>query len=105
MKYSRYNLVSIIYKDLYLYGRLQLLLLVLVLISAMLIVLVTYRTRCVVMCHEDFLLEKKYLDTEWDNLVLKEKILSNHSRVESIAVDTLNMYYADITQSNILMDL
>lgn len=105
IKIKRYDLVNIIYNDLYTYGKLQLFLLLLVLISAMLVIVVTYHTRCMIMNREELLLEKKVLDAEWNNLVLEEKILSNHSRIESIAIDILHMRYTDITQDDISGDL
>lgn len=100
VRYTRYNLIRIIYEDLCVYGCIQLLLLLLILISAILVVFVTYQTRYIVMCYEECLLEKNALDTEWNNLVLQEKILSEHSRIESIARDMLHMHYMDITQDN-----
>lgn len=103
IKYRRYNLINIIYKDLCIYGRLQLFLLLLVLLSAMLVVIVTHHTRCMITYHEELLLEKKSLDTEWNNLILEEKMLSNHNRVENIAIDILHMHYVNVTQDNILI--
>lgn len=99
---KQYNLVNIIYDDLYLYGKWQLLLLLLVLISAMLVVLVTYQTRSMIIDREKLVLEKNNLDTEWRSLILEEKILSHHNRIERIAMDKLQMHYAELTQDNTL---
>lgn len=97
---KRYNIVRIIYDDLYIYGRLQLFLLLLVFVSAILIVMITYQTRCMVMRQEELFLERRALDIEWNNLLLKEKILSEHGRVEKIAKDMLHMHYIDMTQDD-----
>ncbi|URJ32828.1 cell division protein FtsL [Candidatus Blochmannia vicinus] len=101
MKKKQYNLISIIYDDLFFHGKQQLLLLLLVLTSAMLVILVTYHTRSMIMDREKLLLEKDALDTEWRNLILEEKILSDHSRIEGIAINKLQMHYVDPTQNNI----
>lgn len=100
IKKRQYNLINIIYNDLFFYGKQQILLLLLILISAMLVILVTYHTRSMVMDREKILLEKDALDTEWRNLILEEKILSDHSRIERIAINKLRMHYVDLTQNN-----
>ncbi|WP_331828414.1 cell division protein FtsL [Candidatus Blochmannia sp. SNP] len=100
MKKRQYNLVNIIYNDLFFYGKQQLFLLLLVLTSAMLVILVTYNTRSMIMDREKIFLEKDALDTEWRNLILEEKILSDHSRIECIAINELQMHYVDPTQNN-----
>lgn len=99
MKKKQYNLINIIYNDLFFYGKQQLLLLLLVLMSAMLVILVTYHTRSMIMDREKLFLERDTLDTEWRNLILEEKILSDHSRIERIAVNKLQMHYVDPTQN------
>ncbi|WHL24960.1 MAG: cell division protein FtsL [Candidatus Blochmannia vicinus] len=100
MKKKQYSLINIIYNDLYFYGKQQLLLLFLVLVSAMLVILVTYNTRLMIMDREKIILEKDVLDIEWRNLILEEKILSDHSRIERIAINKLKMHYVDPTQNN-----
>lgn len=101
LRKKKYDLVNIIYNDLCVYGKLQLLLLLLVLISAMLVIITTYYTRCMIIHREELLLEQKALDVEWNNLICEEKILSDHSRIEKIAIDVLRMRYTDVTQDNI----
>lgn len=96
MKIKRYDFVSIIYNDLFVYGKLQLFLLLLILISSMLVILVTYRTRCMVMNYEELFLEKNALDDECNSLVLEEKILSSHDRIERVAMEVLCMHYIEI---------
>ncbi|URJ25218.1 cell division protein FtsL [Candidatus Blochmannia ocreatus (nom. nud.)] len=102
MKTAKYNLVSIIYQDIRYFGVLQIFLLLSVLITAMLVVLVTYKTRCLIMHREALFLKKENLDTEWRNLILEEKILSHQRRIERIATDTLGMCYVKSMQNNIL---
>lgn len=96
IKIRKYDLVNIIYRDLCIYGKLQLFLLLLVLISAMLVIIVTYQTRYMTMSLEALFVEKKFLDTEWNNLILEEKKLSNHNRLERIAIEELHMHYIDM---------
>lgn len=94
-KKERFNLIKIIYCDLCTY-KLQLLLLVLILISALFTIVVTYNTRHMVAYGEDLLLQKRALELEWNNLVFEEEILSNPSRIENIALNKLNMCYSDV---------
>lgn len=105
IKKKQYSLVNIIYNDLCIYGSLQLFLLLLVLISAMLVVIVTHQTRCMVIYREELLLKKRAVDIEWNSLILEEKMLSHHSRIESIATDVLHMCHVKITRDEILIDL
>ncbi|WP_159714744.1 cell division protein FtsL [Blochmannia endosymbiont of Camponotus nipponensis] len=100
MANKQYNLISIIYDDLRIYGKWQLLLFLLVLTSAMLVILVTYQTRSMIMVREKLLLEKNVLDAEWSSLILSEKMLSHYSRIERVAIDKLQMRYVDLMQDN-----
>lgn len=99
---KRYALVKIIYNDLRIYGKVQLFLLLLIIISAIAVIIVTYQTRCTMIDRENFLLEKESLLNEWNSLVLKKEVLSSHVRIERIAINKLNMRYVDSTLDNIL---
>lgn len=95
MQKLRFTLVKIIYDDLCIYGKVRLLLLLFIMVSAMLVIIVTHQTRCMIMEQDKFLLEVNMLDHEWSNLILEKKKLSNHIRVESIAIQKLQMRYTD----------
>lgn len=68
-----------------------LLLLILVLLSALAVVLSTHRTRLLIVEREHLMLERDALDIEWRNLILEENALGDHSRVERIATEKLQM--------------
>lgn len=95
IKKQRYNLVNIIGNDLYINGKLQLLLLLMIMITSILIIVITYQTRLMIMDHEKLLLEVDSLKNEWNNLIIDEKILSDSIRVEAIAIDKLKMHYVN----------
>lgn len=95
IKNHRKNLVKIIYNDLYSYGKIQLFLLLLVIISGISVVLVTYKTRCMISNREEFISKKYILECERSNLLLKKEILSNHARIEDIAMNKLHMLHLD----------
>lgn len=97
---KRYNLVRIIYDDLYFHGKMQLFLLFLIIISAILIVWITYQTRYMISNREDFFAKKHSLECEWNNLILEREILSSHIRIERIALNKLHMYYFDPVLKN-----
>ncbi len=67
-------------------GLVPLILLVLVLVSALSVVYTTQLSRQLVSRQDQLLMEKDNLDIEWRNLILEETALSEHSRVESMAI-------------------
>lgn len=44
-----------------------------------------------------------FLDIEWRNLILEENALGDHSRVERIATEKLQMQHVDPSQENIVV--
>lgn len=66
-------------------------LLVAIFSTAMAVVINTHQTRESIMekdlAHE----ERERLDNEWRNLILEENALAEHSRVQQIAIDELEM--------------
>lgn len=94
-------LIKIIYNDLRIYGKVQLFLLLSIIVSAIFTVIVTYQTRCMMIDREKFLLKKEYLENEWNNLILKKEILSDHIRIEHIAVNKLKMDYVNSVVNDI----
>lgn len=85
------NLAKVIVKDLVTVGRLPLLLLIAIFITAMAVVFTTHHTRQVISAKEQAMVERERLDNEWRNLLLEETALSEHSRVEELAEKDLDM--------------
>lgn len=97
IKNKRYILISVIYNDLRIYSKMQLFLLLLIMVSAIFTIVITYQTRSMVIDRERFLLEKESLENEWNSLALKKEILSHHLRIERIAINKLQMDYVNPT--------
>lgn len=89
------NLVKQIINDLFRTSRWTVILFVLIGVSAMSVVFVTHHTRYAIMQKEQALLERERLDTEWRNLILEETSLSEHTRVQALAIKELNMTRPD----------
>ena len=86
------NLAKIIGKDLLTIGRMPLFLLVLVLCSAVGVVLITHNSRQLIAHQEQLLIERDQLDIEWRNQILEENSLAEHSRIERLAEDEMQMH-------------
>ena len=80
---ERHGLVGVIASDILRNGKIPLILLIAVLISAILVVTTAHRTRLLTAQREQLVLERDALDIEWRNLILEENALGDHSRVES----------------------
>ncbi|MDE1189616.1 MAG: cell division protein FtsL [Pantoea sp.] len=100
---ERHGLPGVIGGDLLRFGKIPVLLLVAVLVSAMLVVTTTHKTRRLTAEREQLVLERDALDIEWRNLILEENALGDHSRVERIATDKLQMQHVDPSQENIVV--
>ncbi|MGL9722192.1 cell division protein FtsL [Sodalis sp. (in: enterobacteria)] len=100
---ERHGLIGIIGSDLLCHGKLPLLLLIAVLVTAVLVVTTTHQTRRLTAEREQMVLEKDALDIEWRNLILEENALGDHSRVERIATEKLQMQHVDPSQENIVV--
>ncbi|KYP97014.1 cell division protein FtsL [Sodalis-like endosymbiont of Proechinophthirus fluctus] len=100
---ERHGLIGIIGSDLLRYGKLPLLLLIAVLVSAVLVVMTTHQTRRLTAEREQMALEKDALDIEWRNLILEENALGDRSRVERIVTEKLQMQHVDPSQENIVL--
>ncbi|MDV5170894.1 cell division protein FtsL [Photobacterium rosenbergii] len=85
------NLAQIIGRDLISVGRIPLIMLVLVLISAMGVVLITHHSRQLIAQQEQLLIERDQLDIEWRNQILEESSLAEHSRIERLAEQEMEM--------------
>ena len=100
---ERHGLVGVIGGDLIRNAKIPLILLIAVLVSAVFVVTIAYRTRLLTAEREQLVLERDALDIEWRNLILEENALGDHSRVESIATDKLKMQHVDPSQENIVV--
>lgn len=96
--------MNIIVSDLLHRGKVTLLMLAIVLLSAILTVTTTYYTRQLIDERERILLEKNALDIEWRNLILEENVLNDHSRVERISIEKLKMQHVDRSKENIVIE-
>lgn len=85
------NLAKVIALDLLTIGRIPSLLIIFIFISAMSVVFATHQTRLVISAKEQAMVERERLDNEWRNLLLEETALSEHSRVEALAENELEM--------------
>lgn len=85
------SLIRQIGRDLLSVGRVPLVLLVLVLISALGVVYITHQSRQLVAQQELLLIERDDLDIEWRNQLLEENSLAEHSRIETQAEKELEM--------------
>lgn len=96
--------MNIIVSDLLHRGKVTLLMLAIVLLSAILTVTTTYYTRQLIDERERILLEKNALDIEWRNLIIEENVLNDHSRVERISIEKLKMQHVDRSKENIVIE-
>lgn len=85
------NLAKLIAYDLIKVGWLPLLLLVAIFVSAMAIVFNTHKTRTAITEKDITHVEREKLDSEWRNLILEENALAEHSRVQKMAQQELEM--------------
>lgn len=82
---ERHSLPGVIGGDLLRFGKIPLILLIAVLVSAVTVVTTTHKTRLLTAQREQLVLERDALDIEWRNLILEENALGDHSRVERVA--------------------
>lgn len=100
---DRHALTSVIVADLWRQGKLALVLFFAVLVSAVLVVATTHYTRLLTAQREQLMLERDALDIEWRNLILEENVLGDHSRIERIAREKLQMQHVQPGQENIVI--
>ncbi|KOO14674.1 cell division protein FtsL [Vibrio xuii] len=95
MSKSSPNLAKLIALDLLSVGRVPLVLLVLIFASAMGVVFTTHHTRQAITEKDQSMVERERLDNEWRNLLLEETALAEHSRVQAVAKQELDMKRPD----------
>ncbi|OIN09981.1 cell division protein FtsL [Oceanisphaera psychrotolerans] len=87
---GRINLAREIGQDL-LRHKLQLLLALATLVSALLVIVITQNTRELTSEYNELMAEQDRLDIEWRHLLLEQNTLMEHSRIEALARDKLGM--------------
>lgn len=98
------NLVTIIGSDLLNYGKLPMMLLTCILVTAISIIAVTFNTRILIDQREQLILEQDKLNVEWRNLILEEEVWGKQNRVLQIAMDRLNMNYVELEQEIVVIE-
>ncbi|AAM67777.1 cell division protein FtsL [Buchnera aphidicola] len=76
MKIKRYDLPKIIKKDFFIYGKIHLILLLAIILSANSVVIVVYNTRLLIAEEENLNLKTKKKDDEWRNLIIEKNAIS-----------------------------
>ncbi|CAM2780351.1 MULTISPECIES: cell division protein FtsL [Vibrio] len=104
MSKAKSNLAKLIVVDLLTVGRMPLLVLILIFASAMGVVFTTHHTRQAITEKDQALQERERLDNEWRNLLIEETALAEHSRVQEIAKDELQMKRPD-SDKEVVIDL
>ncbi|AEW44311.1 cell division protein [Serratia symbiotica str. 'Cinara cedri'] len=100
---QRNGLIGAISNDMLCTAKIPLMLLILVLVSAIFVVTTVYHTRLLIAAREELVLERNALDIEWRNLILEENVLGDHSRIEHIAIEKMQMQHVDLFQENIII--
>ncbi|WP_099131599.1 MULTISPECIES: cell division protein FtsL [Xenorhabdus] len=100
---ERHGLVGVIGNDLIRNAKLPLILLVAVVVSAISVVTVAHQTRLLTAEKERQVIQLDAQDIEWRNLLLEENALGDHTRVERIATEKLQMQHVDPSKENIVI--
>ncbi|CCP04172.1 Cell division protein ftsL [Erwinia amylovora Ea644] len=100
---ERHSLPGVIGADLIRHGKIPVVLFIAVLISALFVVTTAHKTRLLTAQREQLVLERDALDIEWRNLILEENALGDHSRVERVATEKIQMQHVDPSQENIVV--
>lgn len=100
---ERHSLPGVIGGDLLRNGKLPVCLFVAIVITAVSVVTTAHKTRLLTAQREQMVVERDALDIEWRNLILEENALGDHSRVERIAKDKLQLQHVDPSQENIVV--
>ncbi|MEW9797212.1 cell division protein FtsL [Alteromonas sp. CYL-A6] len=90
-KTTSFSLLLILVSDLT-RNKLRVLLYLMVMGSAMAVTLSTHHNRQQIIALEDLMEEKDQLDVEWRNLVLEQRALTEHNRIETLVQKQLDMH-------------
>ncbi|BGI51219.1 MAG: cell division protein FtsL [Arsenophonus endosymbiont of Ceratovacuna japonica] len=100
---KKYSLIKIIGNDIFQNGIIPLILLIIIIISSILIITITHKTRILTSQKNLIIEERENLDIEWRNLILEKKSLENHIRIERFSIEKLQMIYVDPAQEHIVI--
>jgi len=100
---ERRGLPGVIADDLLRFGKLPLCLFICIIVTAVTVVTTAHHTRLLTAQREQLVLERDALDIEWRNLILEENALGDHSRVERVATEKLQLQHVDPSQENIVV--
>ncbi|MCW8107059.1 cell division protein FtsL [Alteromonas ponticola] len=87
---TNFNLLLILISDLT-RNKLRVLLYLMVIVSAFAVILSTHSNRQQIIALEQQMQEKDALDVQWRNLVLEQRALTEHNRIEALVEKHLNM--------------
>lgn len=88
---TNFNLLLILVTDLTRH-KLRVLLFILVIGSAIAVIMSSHQNRQQTIALEQLMREKDNLDVEWRNLVLEQRALTEHNRIEAMVEKQLDMY-------------
>ncbi len=87
---TKFNLLLILIGDLT-RNKLRVLLYLMVIVSAFAVILSTHNNRQQIIALEQQMQKKDALDVQWRNLVLEQRALTEHNRIEALVEKRLNM--------------
>ena len=88
---TNFNLLLILITDLTRH-KVRVLLFIITIASAMGVILSTHHNRQQIIALEQLMREKDDLDVEWRNLVLEQRALTEHNRIEAMVQKELDMH-------------
>ena len=88
---THFNLLLILVSDLT-RNKMRVLLYLMVITSAMAVILSSHHNRQQLIALEELMQEKDDLDVEWRNLVLEQRALTEHNRIEALVEKQLDMH-------------
>jgi len=101
--HERHALPGVIGRDLLRHAKLPLALFIAIIVTSVMVVTTAHQTRLLTAQREQMVVERDALDIEWRNLILEENALGDHSRIERIAKEKLQLQHVDPAQENIVV--
>jgi cell division protein ftsL len=101
---ERYPLQHLLVEDIFSANKLMAVLLILILLSAFGTIWMTHQTRGLISENGQLVVQHQALENEYRNLQLQEATESDNTRVESIAIGTLNMKRVEPEQEVVIVE-
>lgn len=73
-------------------------------VTALSIIQVTHNSRAMIIHQDKLMQQRDDLEIQWRHLTLEQRTFAEHSRVEEIAVDSLDMYRPDAKEEVIIKE-